>query len=44
VRLTKDLAEALFPGRKIASVQPVADKSHGFIYMVTHRARQSITP
>jgi hypothetical protein len=34
IRLTKDFAEALFPGKRIASVLAIADKSHGFIYLV----------
>jgi hypothetical protein len=34
IRLTKDFAEALFPGKRIASVLSIADKSHGFIYLV----------
>jgi hypothetical protein len=34
IRLTKDFAEALFPGKRIANVVAIADKSHGFIYLV----------
>ena len=32
--MSREFAEALFPNRKIASIQIVPDKSHGFIYMV----------
>lgn len=43
VRLTKDLAEVLLPGKKIASVQAVADKSHGFIYLASEDDLRHLT-